>query len=273
MQPELSEFKIKQDICTVGKTIYEKGLVTANDGNISVKVGPDQYWVTPTGVSKNLLKPDMLIKVNGNGDVLSGRLKPTSEIKMHLGVYRENPEIRAVVHAHPPFATAFAVAGIPLDQALMPESIVLLGTIPVAEYGTPSTEELSRSVAKYVGNHQGVLLENHGALTWGKNLTVAANLMESLEFYAKINWIARQMGGNRELSTERVAQLVDLKKKMGIPGATPSGVPCRDELSACLPRPPQHADKSDHLSNEQLEQIVARVTAAVLKQLKPGKKE
>lgn len=221
-----SEEQVKELICEVGRRVYQKGFVAANDGNISAKCGDDEIWITPTGVSKGILKPEMLVKVNSRGEVLAGDLKPTSEMKMHLKVYELRPDVKAIVHTHPPYATAFAIAGIPLNQAIMPESVVFLGTIPVAKYGTPSTAEIPEAIAPYVPDHRGLLLENHGALTWAGDLDTAFYLMESLEFTAKINWIARQMNGVRELSEQKVSELVAIREKMGLSGKVPQGLPC-----------------------------------------------
>ncbi|AJY75424.1 class II aldolase/adducin family protein [Paenibacillus beijingensis] len=253
--------RVKQDICEIGRRVYEKGFVAANDGNISVRTGEDEIWITPTGVSKGEMTPDMLIKVNLQGEVLHGRLKPTSEMKMHLKVYEKRSDIRAVIHVHPPYATAFAIAGIPLDQATMPESVVLLGTIPVAEYATPSTEDVPKKIEQYVAGHNGVLLENHGALTWGRDLRSAYYLMESLEFCAKINWIANQMNGMRELSVEQVAELVQIRERMGLKGETPTGAVAVNGRNKGLPdKSAVHAPISD----DQLERMVCRITASVL---------
>jgi L-fuculose-phosphate aldolase len=261
-----TDFELKKQICEIGRRVYEKGFVAANDGNISVRVGEDAFLVTPTGVSKGFLTPEMIIKVNGNGELLEGTYKPTSEMKMHLRVYKERPDINAVVHVHPPYATAFAIAGIPMNQATMPELVVLLGTIPLAEYGTPSTEEVPEAVAKYVHDHQGVLLENHGALTWGKDLEHAYFLMESLEFCAKINWIAKQMNGDRELSKENVERLLELKAKMGIHGQSPKGVPCEPGVTAKKVTPPQEVMLSEQTMNELVERVAERVIQALMKQ-------
>lgn len=260
----ISEIKYKKQICEIGKRIYEKGFVAANDGNISIRLCDDEYLITPTGVSKGFMTPEMIVKVNADGEVLEGDYKPTSEMKMHMLVYQERPDIQAVVHVHPPYATAFAIAGIPLDQAIMPESVVYLGTIPVAEYGTPSTQEVPNAVKKYVLDHQGVLLENHGALTWGRDLDHAYYLMESLEFTAKINWIAKQLNGDRELSKRHVQTLIEMKAKMGIKGNSPLGVDTENHIHA-----KKAATASENkLSDQDLQFIVENVTKNILDELK-----
>jgi L-fuculose-phosphate aldolase len=260
----ISEIKLKTQICEIGKRIYEKGFVAANDGNISVRIEEDTFLVTPTGVSKGFMTPEMLIKVDGDGNLIEGERKPTSEIKMHLRIYKDRPDIKSVVHVHPPYATAFAVAGVPLDQATMPESIVILGTIPIAEYGTPSTDELAQAIKPYIHNHNGVLLENHGALTWGENLEQAYFLMESLEFCAKVNWIARQMNGDRELSQAHVERLLDLKRQLGKESYSPKGVQTSNQNHAVKVTPPLERS----LTASDIDIIVERVTSAIVKLIK-----
>jgi L-fuculose-phosphate aldolase len=260
----ISEIKLKSQVCEIGKRIYEKGFVASNDGNISVRIDEDTFLVTPTGVSKGFMTPEMLIKVDGDGNLLEGERKPTSEIKMHLRVYKERPEIKSVVHVHPPYATAFAIAGVPLDQATMPESIVTLGTIPIAEYGTPSTDELASAISPFILNHNGVLLENHGALTWGDNLDQAYFLMESLEFCAKVNWIARQMNGDRELNITNVERLLEIKRHLGKESASPSGVQTSSHSHAEKITPPLERS----LTAKDIDLIVEKVTQAVVKILK-----
>jgi L-fuculose-phosphate aldolase len=257
------EIKYKKLICDIGKRVYDKGFVAANDGNISVRIDEDEFLITPMNVSKGFLTPDMIIKVDGNGNVLEGDYKPTSEMKMHLLVYHERPDVHAVIHVHPPYATAFAIAGIPLNQAIMPEAVVTLGTIPIAHYGTPSTDEVPEAVKTHVQDYQGVLLENHGALTWGKNLELAYHLMESLEFTAKINWISRLLKGDRELSKENVAKLLDIKTMMGVEGISPKGVDVPEGT---------HSKKvtsvnEQTLSERDINLIVDRVTTSVLNAL------
>jgi L-fuculose-phosphate aldolase len=261
--PMIIEIKYKKKICEVGKRVYDKGLVAANDGNISVRISDNEFLITPTGVSKGFMTPEMIIKVDGEGKVLEGEYKPTSEMKMHLLVYKERPDIDAIVHVHPPYATAFAIAGIPLNQAIMPESVVYIGTVPVAEYGTPSTKEVADAVKKHVHHHQGVLLENHGALTWGKDLEHAYYLMESLEFTAKINWISKQLNGDRELSKQNVAQLLDMKTMLGISGNSPIGIDAPEGIHARKVSPA--IERS--LSENDINTIVEKVTKSVLEAL------
>lgn len=213
--------QIKQEICEVGHKLYSKGFVAANDGNISVKVNDNEYYCTPTGVSKGSLTPDMIIKIDGNGNKLEGELNPSSEIKMHLRVYQKRPDVMAVVHAHPPIATAFTVAGIPLDQYILPEAVLSIGDVPTCEYGTPSTMEIPDSLNPYIEEHDAFMLENHGALTVGCTLTKAMFVMEEVEFNAQICMYARLLGKVNEISDDKLDALMDLRKAFNMPGRHP----------------------------------------------------
>ncbi len=217
MTPE----QIKQEICEVGHRLYNHGFVAANDGNISVKVNENEYYCTPTGVSKGSLTPEMIIKIDGEGNKLEGKLNPSSEIKMHLRVYRERPDVNAVVHAHPPVATAFTVAGIPLDRYILPEAVLTIGDIPTCEYGTPSTMEIPDSLMPYIQEHDAFMLKNHGALTVGNTLNRAFFTMEEVEFNANIMKMAMELGKIEEIPAEQMEKLMDLRVKMGIPGKHP----------------------------------------------------
>ena len=213
--------QIKQEICEVGHRLYAHGFVAANDGNISVKVSENEFYCTPTGVSKGSLTPDMIIKIDAEGNKLEGTLNPSSEIKMHLRVFRERPDVNAVVHAHPPVATAFTVAGIPLDRYILPEAVLTIGDVPTCEYATPSTMEIPDSLMPYIQEHDAFMLKNHGALTVGNTLTRAFFTMEEVEFNAKIMKHAMELGRIQEISEEKMYELMDLRVKMGIPGKHP----------------------------------------------------
>lgn len=215
------EDQVRQDIVEVGRRIWQRGYVASNDGNISVRMGEDEFLCTPTGVSKGFMTPEMLILVNGRGEVLRGDLKPSSEIKMHLEVYRERPDIRSVVHAHPPVSTAFAVVGEALNKAVLPEVIIILGGIPLVPYGTPSTAEIPQALAPFLRDYEAFLLENHGALTLGSDVYNAYYKMETMEHFATISLAARQLGGDRELSRQRVAELLQIREKLGVKGRHP----------------------------------------------------
>ena len=223
-----SPFEIKKEICEVGHKLWTKGFVAANDGNISVKISENEYYCTPTGVSKGDLTPDMIIKVDKDGKKLEGKLNPSSEIKMHMRVYRERPDVTAVVHAHPPVATAFTVADIDLDQYILPEAVLTIGDVPTCDYGTPSTMEIPDSLDPYIQNLDAFLLRNHGALTVGCNLQKAFFVMEEVEFNAVICKHAMDLGAVHEISSDQLKKLMDLRKKMNLPGRHP-GIDYGDE--------------------------------------------
>jgi L-fuculose-phosphate aldolase len=244
--------EIKEQICDVGRRIYEKGFVAANDGNISVKVSDNEFYCTPTGVSKGFMTPDMIIKIDGEGNKLEGDLNPSSEIKMHLRVFRERPDVMAVVHAHPPVATAFTVAGVPMDQYILPEAVLTIGAVPTCEYGTPSTMEIPDSLAPYIEEHDAFLLKNHGALTVGNTLIRACFTMEEVEVNAKIELYARLLGGVEEIPDAKMLELMDLRRRFGLPGRHPGFEP-HDERAA---RPAVD------------ERLVAEITRRVLEGLK-----
>lgn len=213
----LSDQEAIQQILEIGRRMYAKNYVAANDGNITCKVSPTTLWTTPAGVSKGYMTEEMLVKADLDGHILQGTQKPSSELKMHLRVYRENPDLTACVHAHPPVATAFAIAGIALDRPILPEAVVQLGVVPVAPYATPGTQEVPDSIAPYCRTHNGILLANHGALTWGTSPMQAYMRMESLEYYALLTmYTGNIIGQANELSREQVDQLVETRTKLGI---------------------------------------------------------
>ena len=216
-----SPFEIKKEICDVGHKLWLKGFVAANDGNISVKINDHEYYCTPTGVSKGSLTPDMIIKVDENGKKIEGKLNPSSEIKMHMRVYQKRPDVTAVVHAHPPVATAFTVADIDLDQYILPEAVLTIGNVPTCDYGTPSTMEIPDSLDPYLQNHDAFLLRNHGALTVGCTLNKAFFVMEEVEFNAVICKHAMDLGAVHEISNDQLKKLMDLRKAMNLPGRHP----------------------------------------------------
>ena len=201
-----SEMDIKIEMCEIGKRVYNRGMVAANDGNFSVKLSDNEFLCTPTGVSKGFMTPEYICKVDAEGNVIEANegFKPSSEIKMHMRVYKEREDVKAVVHAHPMYATTFAVCGLPLTEPIMPEAVLSLGTVPLAKYGTPSTMEIPDAVSEYLPYYDAVLLENHGALSYADSLMGAYHKMESLEFYARLLYQAKMLGGPKELTDEQV---------------------------------------------------------------------
>jgi L-fuculose-phosphate aldolase len=223
------ESTLRADIVEVGRRMYARGYTASNDGNISVRLGSDRLVMTPKSVCKGFMTPDMMCITDLDGKKLQGDRDPSSEMLMHLEVYRQRPDVQAVVHAHPPTATGFAVAGIPLDRAVLAEVLTTLGSIPIAEYATPSTKELPEAVRKYIKAHDGMLLANHGALTVGTDLYSAYYKMETIEHFAKISLVARLLGGENLISRDEVMRLQALRGTYGIKAPAPI---CADEAVA-----------------------------------------
>lgn len=233
----VNEYQIKEQICEIGKRVDMRGLVAANDGNISAKINDREVLCTPTGVLKGTMTPEMICKMDLDGNVLDAPngYKPSSEMKMHLRVYQKRPDVGAVVHAHPPYATSFAIAGIPLSQPVLAEAVVQMGCVPIADYGMPSTEEIPDAVEKYLPYFDAMLLEYHGALAYGVDLMTAYMKMESLEFYARTLYQVRVIGGGsvRELPKDKVEMLYELRRKMGLPGKHPANVCVNQGTANC----------------------------------------
>ena len=217
----MNEQALRDGIVEVGRRLYARGYTASNDGNISVRLDRDRLLMTPKSVCKGFMSADMMCITDLDGKKLAGARDPSSEMQMHLEVYRQRPDANAVVHAHPPIATGFAVAGIPLDRAVLAEVVTTLGSVPIAEYATPSTKELPEAVRKYVKAHDGMLLANHGALTLGADLFGAYYKMETIEHFAKISLVARLLGGERLLSRQEVDRLQGLRGMYGIASPAP----------------------------------------------------
>ena len=215
-----NELEIKQLIVEIGKRIWARGYVASNDGNISVKLNDEEIFTTPTSVSKGFMTTDMIIKVDYLGKVISGnpKYRPSSEVKMHQDVYKERKDIGAVVHAHPTYATSFAVAHIPLNKCVLPEAILAIGAVPIAKYGLPSTMEIPDNIREYIKKSDAVLLENHGALTLGTDLLNAYYKMETLEHTASIIWKAIQLGNVNVLPENERERLMALRPSYGLTG-------------------------------------------------------
>lgn len=261
-----NELEIKKEICEIGRRIYNKGMVAANDGNISVKLNDNEYLCTPTGVSKGFMTPDYICKVDANGNVLqaNGKFKPSSEIKMHMRVYKERPDVMSVVHAHPMYATGFAIAGRPLTQPIMPEAVIALGCVPIAKYGTPSTDEIPDAISEHLQYFDAVLLENHGALSYSDSLLAAYMKMESLEFYAQLMFIAEHLGGAQELSEAQVQRLYEIRRQFGMSGKHPANL-CsnlKEGKKSC-----HNCGGSCGSDSGVSEDLVAQITKKVMEQL------
>lgn len=211
-----TERELRQDIVEVGRLVFQKGWVAANDGNISIRLDETRVLCTPTGVCKGMMHPDDLIICDLQGNKIEGRKERTSEIMMHLTIYGLRPDIKAVVHAHPPVSTGFATAGRPLNQALLPEVIIGLGCVPLADYGLPGTPALTDPMLPYIPKYNALLLANHGAVAYGEEVFQAYFRMETVEHYARIALVAELLGGPTVLPRDEVQKLIDSRTRYGI---------------------------------------------------------
>jgi L-fuculose-phosphate aldolase len=233
MYPQEEQSRL--DIVEVGRRLWVQGFVASNDGNISVRLSPDRILTTPTAVSKGFMTPEMCVVTDLAGVKVRGERNASSELKMHLEVYQQRPDVGAVVHAHPPTATGFAVAGVPLNRAVLAEVITTLGGIPIAPYATPSTAELPAAIRQYIGAHDGMLLANHGALAVAKDLFGAYYRMETIEHFAKISLVARSLGRENLLSRDEVTRLQNLRGMYGISSPAPVCAEDAGPGAACQP--------------------------------------
>lgn len=201
------EISQREEICRVGAWMYERGFIVAKEGNLSVRLSSERILITPSGVCKGMLTPAQLLAVNPRGEILLGDGEPSSEMAMHLMFYRMRPDVRAVCHAHPPEATGFAVAGLSLDDPVLPEVVTDLGKIPLAGYATPGSPELSAVLEPLISLHDAILLQNHGVVTSGGDLRAAYFRLETVEHYARILLTALALGGPEVLTRPEVERL------------------------------------------------------------------
>ena len=219
-----NELDIKRQICEIGRRMYEKGFVAANDGNISVRMGDGRYLCTPTGVSKGFLSPEDIAVVDDQGNQIGGTKPRTSEILLHLEIFHELPEINAVCHAHPPHATAFAVAHVEVPPAVLPEVEIFIGQIPLADYDTPGSKNFAETILPHLRRKANtILLANHGAVACDKDLEHAYFHLETLDMYCRILLLAKEVGRVQQLPEQKVRELLDLKKGLGIDDARLDG--------------------------------------------------
>jgi L-fuculose-phosphate aldolase len=212
-----AEYEIKKLICDIGRRMYQNGFVAANDGNITYRLGNGRYLCTPTGVSKGSLKPEDIAVVDDTGKQIGGSKPRTSEILLHLEIFHELPEVNAVCHAHPPHATAFAVAGIEVPANILPEVEIFIGHVPIADYDTPGSKDFAQTILPHLRNKANtILLANHGAVACDKSLEHAYFHLETLDMYCKILLLSKQVGNIRQLPEQKVRELLDIKKRMGI---------------------------------------------------------
>lgn len=201
-----------KELIEICHRVYERGYVSAYDGNISVKIYENRFLITRSGVCKGEVSEDDILEIDSAGKLLNGKGKLTTEAKIHLFAYSKREDVNAVVHCHPVYATGFATFGEGLTKNILPEVILTLGKVPLCEYGTPSTDELAKNMEPFINDSWAMLLRNHGAVTFGKTLKEAYFKMEKLEQSAKIIFIARMLGGEKEIPQEKVTELLGIAK-------------------------------------------------------------
>jgi L-fuculose-phosphate aldolase len=211
----MNEYQLKQEVCEIGRRLYNRGFAAANDGNITVRLNDKEILCTPTMVSKGFMKPEDICKVDYEGKQLAGKRKRTSEVLLHLAVYKHRPDVQAVVHCHPPHATAFAVAREPIPKCVLPEVEVFLGEVPMAMYETPGTTKFAETIVPFVKDCNTIILANHGTVTFGPTIENAYFNSEIIDAYCKILILARQLGSVNYFTEQQTRELLDLKKKIG----------------------------------------------------------
>jgi len=227
----MTERELKKLVCEIGRRLYGRGLIAGADGNISLKLPRERLLTTPSGCSKGFMKPEDIVVTDMEGNPLGGG-KPSSELRLHLAVYRKRDDVGAVVHAHPPTAVAMTLAGVTLEQCIMPEVLVYMGTVPTTRYATPSSPEGAEVIEEIIEKHDALLLDRHGAVTVGPDLMTAWQRMEKLEHFAEVVLKARQMGAVRTLSADELRRLEENAAAMGLEVDTSvcNGDSCRSDI-------------------------------------------
>ncbi len=211
----MNEYKLKEQICEIGRRVYAKGFAAANDGNITVRLNEREFLCTPTMVSKGFLKPEDICKVDIEGKQLAGVRKRSSEVLLHLAIYKQRPDVKACVHCHPPHATAFAVAHEPIPKCILPEVEVFLGEVPLAVYETPGGQKFADTVVPFAKDCNTIILANHGTLTFGPDLEKAYWNTEIIDAYCRILILAKQLGRINYFDEQKTRELLELKKRLG----------------------------------------------------------
>lgn len=213
-----TEDELRREIVEIGRRIHRLGFVSGYDGNISVRLDNRRILSTPTTISKGMMEPDDLVIVDYQGQKITGRRNVSSEIAMHLLIYKRRPDVQGVVHAHPPTATGYAAAGLALNKALVSEIVLTLGCIPLARYGTPGTPELTEALEPLVGSYDAILMANHGVVTSGPDVERAYFRMETVEHFAKISLVTELLGRQVLLSESEVDKLLAARQRYFGPG-------------------------------------------------------
>jgi L-fuculose-phosphate aldolase len=210
----MDESQARQLICEIGKLLYDRSYVVSSDGNVSVRLDEGRVLATPTMTCKGRMTVESLAVTDMDGNPLTDK-RASSELAMHLLIYKERPDIKAVCHAHPPHGTAFAVAGLAIDKPILSEVILTLGCVPLTDYGTPSTNELTEAMKPFVKHHNALLMANHGAVAYGEDLWQAFDRLETLEHTAKIAILAKALGGANDLPKDAIEKLINIREKAG----------------------------------------------------------
>ena len=203
---------IANEIAKLGRIMYKRGLIAGTDGNISARLDNDRVMITPSGKSKGRLDPEDMVVLDNSGRPVSGKQRASSESPLHLHLYRRRPDISACVHAHPPYATAFAVAGVPLTEKILPEVLLFVGNIALTEYAPPGTPRLAQSLDPFITDHNAFLMKNHGLITVGDNLDQAYHRLETVEHYARILFLAKQLGSVNNLDQDEINRLDNIRQ-------------------------------------------------------------
>jgi len=270
--PEISERHLRAEIVRIGKLLYDRGLIVAGDGNLSVRLGPDRVLATPSGLCKGFMEPGQLIVTDLEGQRLppftpaNWDLQPTSEMPMHLEVYRRRPDVRAVVHAHPPLVVALSIAGVSLAQCMIPEAVVTLGLIPTTEYATPASEENIRAIHDLIVGHDAIILRRHGTLTVGRDPFEAFMKTETVVQAAQVTYYLQQLGRGEPLPPEEVAKLVAARQKLGFsrPG---DQVEFCEICGVCPIRPDAGVRRPDVATDSALKHLERRIWEIVLREM------
>lgn len=221
-----TEREHREDIVEIGRLMFHKSWIAANDGNITIRLDAERILATPTGISKGMMRVDDLLVLDMQGNRISGRRERTSEIAMHLKIYELRPDVRSVVHAHPPVTTGFATAGRPLNMALLPEVVIGLGCVPLAAYGLPGTPELTEPMVPLIPKYDALLMANHGAVCYGEDVFQAYFRMETIEHFARIALVAELLGGPNVLPRREVDKLLDSRARYGVKARASGGPEC-----------------------------------------------
>src|SRR3954453_17804448 len=218
----MEESQARKLICEIGKLLYDRSYVVSSDGNVSIRLDEDRVLATPTMTCKGRMTEEGLAVTDMDGKPLTDK-KASSELAMHLLIYKERPDVRSVCHAHPPHGTAFAVAGLAIDQPILSEVILTLGCVPLTDYGTPSTNELTEAMRPYVTHHNALLMANHGAVAYGEDIWQAWDRLETLEHTAKIAILSRMLRGSKNLPADAIEKLINVREKAGYLGDSARG--------------------------------------------------